>query len=120
MNLTGRPVTPKGSTRTSPAKARPANKEEKAHWVLVRALGCIVGPLGCDYNGRDTTLHHCGTGGGGRKDHMKVIPLCHEHHQGKEGIDGKRMSKRAWQEKYGTEKALLDQVHYRLTGEVNF
>lgn len=53
------------------------------------------------------TVHHCFTGGGGRKDHDKTIPLCHSHHLGPEGIDGKRMSKRAWQEKYGSEASLM-------------
>ena len=84
--------------------------------VLVRVLGCIVGPFGCNYQGRDTTLHHCGTGAGGRKDHMKVIPLCHGHHLGKEGIDGKSMSKRAWQEKWATEEILHEATEAMLKG----
>lgn len=54
------------------------------------------------------TIHHCGTGAGGRKDHDKVLPLCHEHHQGELGIDGKRMfTKRTWQERYGSEDSLM-------------
>ena len=71
----------------------------------VAELGCIV--TGC---GSPATIHHCGTYMGGGRDHMRVLPLCWEHHLGAEGIDGKRMSKRQWQEKYGYEKELLEKV----------
>lgn len=81
---------------------------QKRRWSLITKLGCIVGPsVYC--NGR-ITIHHCGTGGGGRKDHDKVMPLCWEHHLGAEGIDGKKMSKRAWQDKYYSEAVLLVRV----------
>lgn len=77
----------------------------------VAQLGCLIcrGPA---------TIHHTGTGAGGRKDHMKVLPLCHYHHQGDEGVDAKHngspQSKRAWQERYGTEADLLKQVDFEL------
>lgn len=86
-------------------KARPANTAERRRWSAIIDLGCIVGPsLHCQ--GR-MTIHHCGTGSGGRKNHMDVICLCWGHHQGREGIDGQVMSKRQWQEKYGTEIGLM-------------
>ncbi len=74
----------------------------------VAALGCIV----C---GAEATIHHCGTYMGGGRNHKRVIPLCHYHHQGEEGIDGKRMGKRVWEEKYGTEESLLAEVDLRLS-----
>lgn len=111
MNLTGQGPHKKGIGRKSPAKARRPNAEERRHWARVAVLPCIVGPEGC--KGR-MTIHHCGTGGGGRKDHMKVLPLCHEHHLGKEGIEGKHMSKREWQEIYGSEEFLLKRAARRL------
>lgn len=117
MNLTGRPVYQKGQRRRSRGKARPANAEERRHWEKVRALGCLLehtvfeGGFECE---GPIAIHHCFTGAGGRKDHMKVIPLCHEHHQGAKGIDGQRMSKKKWQEKYGTEAVLLKRVQRRL------
>lgn len=87
-------------------KARPANTAERRHWAAIIDLGCIVGPS-THCNGR-LTIHHCGTGGGGRKDHRKVLCLCWGHHQGLEGIDGKQNhTKRSWQEKYGTEIGLM-------------
>lgn len=76
---------------------------------MIAELGCIVGPS-THCAGR-TTIHHCGTGAGGRKDHDKVIGLCWGHHLGPEGIDGQRMSKRAWQAKYGQETALLEKTN---------
>lgn len=82
----------------------------------VAALGCIVcRNLRLGLGLTPATIHHCGTHMGGGRNHMRVLPLCHEHHQGKEGIDGKHMSKRAWQEKYGTEDQLLGQIAYELT-----
>lgn len=79
-----------------------ATVAEKKHMDAVAQLGCIV--RGC---GRPATIHHCGTYMGGGRDHFKVIPLCWEHHLGREGIDGKRMAKRVWETKYGTEEELL-------------
>lgn len=92
-----------------------ATKAEKEHMSRVADLGCIIHNCG-----GPATIHHCGTGAGGRRDHMKVLPLCHYHHQGDEGIDAKHngspQSKRAWQRKYGTEEELLAEVD-RLLGK---
>lgn len=78
---------------------------QKRRWNAIVELGCIVGPS--TYCQGRITIQHCFTGAGGRKDHSKTIPLCWAHHLGAEGIDGKRMSKREWQRKYGTEAELL-------------
>ncbi len=82
----------------------------------VGQLPCIVGPCGCNYNGRTVTLHHTGTRRGGRKDHMKVIPLCWEHHLGARGVDGKRMSFKEWETEFASEPVLLIRVERRLAG----
>ena len=112
MNLTGRPVTKKGEKHTH-GKA-PTSLDRK-YWKAVADVGCIVqGLTPCE--GR-ITIHHCGTGAGGRKDHRKVLPLCWGHHLGPHGIDGKRISKRAWQDKYGTELALLKRLERRLKAQ---
>lgn len=113
MNLTGRPVTPKGAKRKLRLCKQP-NAEEKKHMARVGALPCIVGPLGCLYRGLPSTIHHCGTRRGGRKNHFKVIPLCWEHHLGKKGVDGKKMSFAEWQSEFGTEDALLKKVERKL------
>jgi hypothetical protein len=110
MNLTGRAPYLK-ATRRKPKRNVPTMLDRK-YWALVAAVGCIVaGSSPCE--GR-ITIHHCGTGAGGRKDHKKVIPLCWGHHQGAQGIDGKRMSKREWQDKYGSEEKLLKRLKRRL------
>lgn len=113
MNLTNRPVYQKDQKRSKQelSGARPPNAEEKRHWARVCQLGCLI----CR---RPATIHHTGTGAGGRKDHMKVLPLCYHHHQGDEGIDAKHngspQSKRAWQGIYGLEEDLLAQVELEL------
>lgn len=88
---------------------KPPTAAQKRRWSAIVELGCIVGPsVGC--KGR-ITVHHCFTGGGGRKDHDKTIPLCWGHHLGQFGIDGKRISKRRWQDIFGTEQELLDKTN---------
>lgn len=82
---------------------------EKRHMDRVAALGCIVRACGCT-----ATIHHCGTYMGGGRDHMRVLPLCWPHHLGPEGIDGKKMGKRVWEEKYGSEEELLARVNWLL------
>lgn len=81
-------------------------KSEKAHMDRVAQIGCIIKKCGSP-----ATIHHCGTYMGGGRDHMRVIPLCWQHHLGPEGIDGKKMGKRVWEMKYGTEEALLKRVN---------
>lgn len=88
---------------------RNATKSEKIWMDRVAQLGCIIESC----NGL-ATLHHCGTYMGGGRDHKRVIPICWQHHLGKEGIDGKHLSKRQWEAKYGTEEELLEKVNLLL------
>lgn len=102
----------------SPLKRKPRKaktKSELLHFTKVANLGCIVGPVGCI--GR-ITIHHCGTGAGGRKDHLKVIGLCWEHHLGKNGVDGGVVSKKQWQVKFGCEIELLEKTKHLLKEEI--
>ena len=102
MNLTGQPVYAKGRKRKT--RGRHPTVAERKHWEAVRALGCMA--RGC---GKSTPeIHHTGTGGGGRKDHMKVIGLCHHHHRGEQGIH--TLSRRVWESIYGTEKEHLERI----------
>lgn len=88
---------------------KPATADEKRHMDRVASLGCII-----ENCRAPVTIHHCGTYMGGGRNHLKVLPLCWEHHLGKMGIDGKQISKTAWQAKFGTEEALLKLVDYQL------
>lgn len=54
-------------------------KSQRARWERIRELGCSVCLM-------PAAIHHCETGGGGRKDHDKVAALCYIHHQGERGI----------------------------------
>ena len=59
----------------------------KAHWRnLLASLMCVVGKRHGGCAGR-TELHHIAEGSGLRHDYG-LVPLCHEHHQGKAGLHG--------------------------------
>ena len=107
MNLTNQPVyqkTPKGSK--NPTRA------QRERWERVRALGCILTIMGMPHLCRgEITIHHVGTGAGGRKNHDLIVPLCWESHLGVYGIDGRNLiSKAGWQKYYATEDAMLEAV----------
>ena len=79
--------------------------EEARHLAKVAAIGCILcsSPACC---------HHIryGQGMGQKASHFETIPLCHFHHQGKEGIH--TLGTRAWEAKYGKETDLLETVKH--------
>ena len=110
MNLCNRPVYQKGQNLKK--KSNDPTAADRRHWDKVAKLGCIVGG---NCSGR-ITIHHCGCGGGGRKDHKKVIGLCVHHHLGDEGINSLtgKMSRRLWEDRFGTEEELLARVAERL------
>ena len=76
---------------------------ERAHMAMVAELPCIV----CgDFPAQ---VHHALTGGGRRRNHMKVLPLCYRCHQGDKGIH--TLGRKAWVRLVGyTEQELLDKV----------
>lgn len=91
--------------------AKAPTKKQKARWDKIRELGCIVNtPLGVC--GAPAAIHHAFTGGGGRRDHDKVLPLCYEHHQGSQGIH--TISRPVWQLAYDTEESLLTKMEEML------
>lgn len=58
---------------------------EREHMDGVASLGCVA----CIERGVYDTpaeVHHCGTGAGGRRDHMKVAPLCPYDHRWTNGV----------------------------------
>lgn len=75
-------------------------KEEKAHLNWVASLGCVI----C---GKNACVHHIRKLGEPR-NHYKTIPLCYDHHQGKEGLH--TLGKRAWRAKFGHELDFLKQI----------
>ena len=61
-------------------------QQYKSH---VASLGCMACRL-LGYGETPASLHHprAGQGAAQRASDWLVIPLCHEHHQGKNGIHG--------------------------------
>ena len=83
--------------------------KQRIMWEAMREGGCIV----ADCERCDVEIHHCGTGGGGRKDHEFVAPLCVDHHTGRNGIH--TIGRRKFAELHGTEKELHERAKNRLT-----
>lgn len=110
MNLTGRPPYQKGQLKKKRRKGPTAPQKERRE--IIRTFGCILRHLGVPHACSGTvTIHHCGTGGGGRKDEDKIVPICEGAHTGYFGIDGRgEYSKRTWQENHVTEEVMLAAV----------
>lgn len=72
-------------------------------------LGCIV-CYNLNYKDSPAEIHHIrtGKGMGQRASHYEVIGLCPRHHR--LGDEAFHASPKAWQDKYGTELELLEQV----------
>lgn len=85
---------------------KPPTKPEKTHMALVKNMPCVICGI------KPVDVHHAGTGMGGRRDHMKVLPLCKNHHQGKEGIH--TLGRKIWREKFGTEDYFLKLIEDKL------
>jgi len=85
-------------------------KAEKAHKAALAESPCVIcvmlhGP----HEGGNVTLHHLRTGGWGKGDYRTLIPLCFNHHQGKDGIH--TLGTKAWERKFGvTQRELLEMV----------
>jgi hypothetical protein len=83
--------------------------EQKRRWNKIAQIPCLA----C--GAWPVTLHHCGIGGGGRKNHDRVVPLCAACHLGPWGIDGRqKISKKQWQEKHMTEAEMEARVRVLL------
>ena len=64
-------------------------QDERTHKDRLAALGCMAcrrlyGP----HEPASVELHHYRGGGWGKGDYMTLIPLCPEHHRGRQGVHG--------------------------------
>lgn len=75
----------------------------KAHMAQVARLPCVICAAW------PVTVHHCISGrfGQSKASDFDTIPLCHNHHQGREGI---HTSKRAWEALHGPDTNYLPVV----------
>lgn len=88
-----------------------ATKAEREHLSKVAEIGCIV-CLNENHGQSPAEIHHVrtGKGMGQRATNYEVIPLCPLHHRsGGYGVAFHAGSK-VWQERYGSEESLLNQV----------
>lgn len=83
-------------------------KTERQHLERVSSMGCIVCRLE-GYGYSPAECHHIRSGKGTtRATHFEVIPLCPNHHRnGGPGI-AIHSGRKTWEEKYKTEKELLE------------
>lgn len=98
-----------------------ATAEVRRYWTRVAALGCCI-------DKGEATIHHvhggscAGLSGMGLKSNdWLVIPLCTDHHTGKNGIDtgqGTFRSVTAWEEANGAQLAFLVQVAMTLKVDI--
>ena len=93
---------------------RTPTKAEKAHMAAVAALGCVVcwremgvySPAG---------IHH--TAGKTRRGaHMQVLPLCSVHHQTGGWGTAFHAGKAEWEQRHGSQMALLEFTNNLLGG----
>lgn len=84
------------------------SKAELIHKGKVAELGCamchhIHGP----HEPGPVELHHIRTGGWGKGNYKTLIPLCPNHHRGREGIH--HIGTKLWEREFGvTQQQLLD------------
>lgn len=84
-------------------------------WDRIAELGCQAPETVTRHHGY-ITIHHCGTGAGGRKNHDKVAGLCWGHHLGDNGINSLtgKISRREWENINITEAEMLEKVAKQL------
>ncbi len=102
-------------------KGRKPTRTEQEHMDKVRSLGCLI----CRKLGkrRNAEIHH--VFGKTKKDsHLKVLPLCYEHHRGFLYKDGGPISrhpyKARFEKKYGKEVQLLEEVDSLLRSQKDY
>ncbi len=74
---------------------------EMIHKGKVASLGCAMCfRLHGAHEPGPVELHHLRTGGWGKGSYKTLIPLCVNHHRGREGIHG--MGTKLWAREFGT------------------
>ena len=90
-------------------------KAEKQHKAKLAEMACVI----CErihgqHPGGNVTLHHLRTGGWGKGGYETLIPLCHRHHQGEEGIH--TMGTKAWERFFDvSQRDLLELIKERVS-----
>lgn len=83
-------------------------RAESLHKLHLSLMGCamcyhIHGP----HEPGPVELHHLRSGGWGKGNYLTLIPLCVNHHRGREGIH--HIGTKLWEREFGvTQQQLLD------------
>lgn len=93
-------------------------KKEKQYLSEVAGLGCIA----CEkigFFGTPAEIHHVrfNQGVAQRASHYDVLPLCPHHHRTGGYGEAFHAGQKIWQEKFGTEKDLLNEIKKRCKGK---
>lgn len=98
-----------------------ATAEVKRHWSRVAALGCIVtqhpNPQLHHTHSRELSAMGFGRGVAQKPSDWLVIPLSHDYHVGRFGIDS-GMGVATWEKLYGSQLEHLKTVCYLLGVDV--
>jgi len=91
---------------------------EQRHINRILSVGCIACHIDNGFDPAKTNPvdkpHHIRSGNGlGQRDHMRVLPLCGEHHTGP--VCSIHLTRNKFIERYGTEDELLSRVEYELS-----
>lgn len=100
-------------------KGRNPTVKEKKHMDKVQQLGCIVCHLS-GLEGVPAEIHHI-EGKTKQNAHLKVLPLCYEHHRMGVKTDlfvSRHPFKKEFEKRYGSEKLLLFKVMQLLVDDV--
>lgn len=84
-------------------------KAEAQHKYRLAQMCCaICERLHGPHEGGYVELHHLRKGGWGKGDYKTLIPLCVNHHRGKEGIH--TLGTKAWEKKYSVSQEELLEI----------
>lgn len=83
-------------------------KSEKEHKKKLSQMGCVLCiKIYGDHDSGEVQLHHLRSSGWGKGGYETLIPLCHNHHQGDEGIH--TLGTKAWERYFDvSQRDLLD------------
>ncbi len=89
-------------------------KEEKFHLSLVASFGCIACEI-LGFIGTPAEIHHIrdGYGQSQRASHFEVLPLCAHHHRTGGFGEAFHAGPKEWQNKFGNERELLNDINNR-------
>ena len=101
-----------------PIELRRGYKSPK-HLGKVAEMACMACRIEPAPRARRLNLHHlCGIGAGKKASDLLVFPLCEFHHQVGGVGHAIHAEVEIWEEKFGTQKSLILEIHEKLGIEI--